>query len=199
MAVRTETITYRTDDLDGTDLGRDAGETVSFAFKGEFYEIDLSDKNAKVMQDALGQFITKARKMPARRGRGRRAAGTHTATAAPAETKAARAWLIAQGVLSPDSRGRISAENWERYRSREQTSIDVPAERVPSLAETKGEVPAASRTTSSTTAAQGEVPAKPAAAGTAGTGKDAPQGNSRKPEKAAPKVTTPETPAKTGA
>lgn len=175
MAQRTEVITYRTDDLDGTDLGKN-GTTVEFAVNGTAYEIDLSEKNAKLMMDALGQYMEHARKPTHRRGR-RSSAGSHTVRPmASEETKAARAWLVEKGLLAPESRGRISAENMERFRSRGQMAMSAPApaERAPSLQETKKEVPAA--------------------AGTAGkpeTAKAASGGNSTTAKKTAPKVSAP--------
>lgn len=146
------------DDLDGTDLGEN-GTTVSFGFNGTSYEIDLSDKNAKAMQDAFGRYVQHARKAETTSTR-RGARRSSPATGHDGDTKAARAWLIEKGFLTPESRGRISGENWERYNSRGQTQIATPAE---------------APVTSGTAEA-----AKPA--------KAAPQGNSQKAEKPAPKV-----------
>ena len=56
MALRT--ITTLTDDIDGGD----ADETVTFAFNGTQYEIDLSKKNVDKMVKALQPYTTAARK-----------------------------------------------------------------------------------------------------------------------------------------
>ena len=53
------------DDLDGTE----ATETVSFGLDGTSYEIDLNDKNAAALRDALAGYVGHARKVSgARRG-----------------------------------------------------------------------------------------------------------------------------------
>ena len=48
------------DDLDGSE----GAETIRYSVDGKDYEIDLSEKNAKRLRDALTEFIEKAR--PAR-------------------------------------------------------------------------------------------------------------------------------------
>lgn len=113
------------DDLTGERLGEN-GTTIAFAFQGHSYEIDLSPDNAKKMTNALGEYIDHARRAETR---GRRRSSGMGATSDPAhkeETRAARAWLVEQGILSADSRGRISAENMERYRSRGQQAMLEP-------------------------------------------------------------------------
>ena len=57
------------DDLDGSD----ATETVSFGLDGTTYEIDLNDKNAGELRDALPSYVGHGRKVSGRR-RGRRPA-----------------------------------------------------------------------------------------------------------------------------
>ena len=54
------------DDLDGSD----ATQTVSFGLDGTSYEIDLNDKNAAALRDALAAYVGHGRKVSgARRGR----------------------------------------------------------------------------------------------------------------------------------
>ncbi len=111
MAKRTSTIVI--DDLTGAELGADAA-TVTFALDGATYEIDLAPAAADELRDALAPFTRAARKV-GRTARGRRAASS---TSAPAgEQTAARTWLLEQGIDVP-SRGRLSAELLERYRTR---------------------------------------------------------------------------------
>lgn len=113
MARRTETLVHLEDDLDGGDGGK-AAETVSFAFDGAAYEIDLSAKNAKALRSDLGKWVERARKAkktPA--GRGRRT----TAAAKPVSGAAAiRAWAVESGIEVP-ARGRIPAAVIEAYHS----------------------------------------------------------------------------------
>ena len=68
MAQRVEVVLI--DDVDGGH----ADETVSFALDGVSYEIDLSDKNAKKLRDALASWTGKARRSGSGRGR-RRSSG----------------------------------------------------------------------------------------------------------------------------
>ncbi len=95
------------DDIDG----KDAEETVSFALDGVDYEIDLSDKNAGELRNALSLYIGHARRTGGRRKSGRR-------SSAPAEagTSAAdiRAWARENGWDVPE-RGRVSADVREAY------------------------------------------------------------------------------------
>ncbi len=110
MAKRTSTIVI--DDLTGAELGADAA-TVTFALDGATYEIDLAPAAADELREALAPFVDAARKV-GRASRGRRS----SSTSAPAgEQSAARVWLLEQGVDVP-SRGRLSAELLERYRTR---------------------------------------------------------------------------------
>lgn len=108
MAKRISTIVI--DDLTGAELG-DEAVTVTFAFEGAAYEIDLAPNAAADLREALEPFIEAARKV-SRTGR-----GAVSSSAPTGEQPAARAWLVEQGVDVP-SRGRLSAELLERYRAR---------------------------------------------------------------------------------
>ncbi len=102
------------DDLDGTV----AAETVAFALDGANYEIDLTDKNAKKLRDALANFVDHARRVDG----GRRVAAARGAKSKPAkaaksasrtapdreQTAAIREWARAAG-LEVSERGRLSA------------------------------------------------------------------------------------------
>lgn len=91
------------DDIDGTE----ADETVSFALDGKDYAIDLTEKNAQKLRDALAPFIGHARRENGRAKRGGRANGGP----APAEI---RAWARDNGFDVPE-RGRVSAEVRDAY------------------------------------------------------------------------------------
>lgn len=71
MAQRT--ITTLVDDLDGTDLERETGETIRFGVDGRTYEIDLSDGNAQALRETLQPYTEAGRQIvPARPRRRRR-------------------------------------------------------------------------------------------------------------------------------
>jgi len=88
-----------------------ADETVYFGLDGTTYEIDLSESNARALRDALGTYVTHARKVtgqrPARPGRKGRAAASDR----PGQI---RAWARANGI-EVNERGRIPAELAARY------------------------------------------------------------------------------------
>lgn len=115
------------DDLDGSA----AAETVAFGLDGASYEIDLNDKNAKKLRDALANYVGSARRVdggrrPAGTGRGR--SRTRQVAAAPAartgarttpdreQTAAIREWARAAGYKVSE-RGRLSAEVLEAFES----------------------------------------------------------------------------------
>jgi hypothetical protein len=92
------------DDLDGSD----ATQTVSFGLDGASYEIDLNDKNAANLREALAGYVGVGRKVSgggARRGR-RSPAST---TALGPSSKQIRDWARSNGYDVSD-RGRVSAE-----------------------------------------------------------------------------------------
>ena len=85
------------DDLDGSP----ATETVSFGLDGKTYEIDLNDKNAGKLRDALAAYVAAARSTGGRRG-GRKATATNLGPSA----REVRDWARSNGYNVPD-RGRI--------------------------------------------------------------------------------------------
>ena len=92
------------DDLDGSD----ANETVSFGLDGTTYEIDLNDKNAATLRDALSGYIGHARKMTTSRKR----KGSTTTTGPSA--RELRDWARSNGFKVSD-RGRVPAEVREAF------------------------------------------------------------------------------------
>jgi hypothetical protein len=92
------------DDLDGGD----ASETVSFGLDGRSYEIDLNDKNAKALRDALAKYVAAAR-----RGGGR-SAGSKRRTQVGASAREIRDWARSNGHQVPD-RGRIPSDVREAF------------------------------------------------------------------------------------
>jgi hypothetical protein len=90
------------DDIDGSE----ASETVSFALDGKEYEIDLSEKNAKKLRDAIAPYLGHARRGGGSRRRSRSGGGP-----SPADI---RAWARENGFDVPD-RGRVSSQVREAY------------------------------------------------------------------------------------
>ncbi|MEP9362452.1 Lsr2 family protein [Nocardioides sp. CN2-186] len=89
------------DDLDGSE----AAETVTFGLDGTTYEIDLNDKNAAALREALAGYIGHGRKVGSGPRRGRKAAASSSGPSA-AEI---RDWARSNGHDVPD-RGRVSAD-----------------------------------------------------------------------------------------
>ncbi len=101
------------DDLDGGD----AAETVSFALDGVDYEIDLSEKHAGELRNALSLYIGHGRRTGGRRRKspagGSARAAASAATAGPSASEI-RAWARENGWEVPE-RGRVAAEVREAY------------------------------------------------------------------------------------
>ncbi|WP_341926991.1 Lsr2 family protein [Nocardioides psychrotolerans] len=89
------------DDLDGSE----ADETVSFALDGTSYEIDLTDKHAAALREALAGYVGHARKV----GSGARRAKKAAAAGLGPSAREVRDWARSNGFDVPD-RGRIPAE-----------------------------------------------------------------------------------------
>ena len=98
------------DDIDGSV----ASSTVGFSLDGKSYELDLSDKNAGKLRDALAPFVDSARRLG---GRARRVSGSTAAVARTTDrqrTSAIREWARKNGHEVAD-RGRIPATVIEAY------------------------------------------------------------------------------------
>jgi nucleoid-associated protein Lsr2 len=95
------------DDLDGSE----ATQTVSFGLDGTSYEIDLNDKNAGKLRDALAQYVGHGRKVGAAPRRGARKAAASTGGASAKEI---RDWARENGHDVPE-RGRVSADVRSAY------------------------------------------------------------------------------------
>ncbi len=96
------------DDLDGGP----ADTTVSFAFDGTAYEIDLNSNNAAQMRDAFAPYIGSARK--AGRSVGARRAAAPSRRSSGNRTHDLRAWARETGFTVND-RGRLSREVVDAY------------------------------------------------------------------------------------
>jgi hypothetical protein len=98
------------DDIDGTE----ASETVGFALDGVDYEIDLSDKHAAELRDALSVYVGHGRRTGGRRKSTKRAAAASGSSDGAASAADIRAWARDNGWDVPE-RGRVSAEVREAY------------------------------------------------------------------------------------
>ena len=93
------------DDLDGGE----AAETVSFGLDGKTYEIDLSDKNAAALREALARYVAAGR----RSGSGRTSVPRRR-TQVGTSAREIRDWARSNGRKVPE-RGRIPAEIREAF------------------------------------------------------------------------------------
>ncbi len=109
------TQTFLVDDLDGSE----ATQTLTFAFQGATYEIDLNDEHAASLEESFAEWIGAAR----RTGRGSSSgssssssSSTSRASSAPKRTDldAVRAWARDNGHTVSD-RGRVSNKVLEAY------------------------------------------------------------------------------------
>lgn len=103
MAQRVEIILE--DDIDG---GK-ATETVTFGLDGVTYEIDLNDKNAAALRDALAGYVGAGRRVA-----GRRSSGSSSSRSNSGELAKIREWARANGHDVSD-RGRISKKVRDAY------------------------------------------------------------------------------------
>ena len=92
------------DDLDGSD----ASETVSFGLDGKSYEIDLSDKHAGALRDALATYVAAARRASGARSSASKRSQVGTSA------REIRDWARSNGHTVPE-RGRIPADIREAF------------------------------------------------------------------------------------
>src|SRR5215210_4405981 len=85
-----------TDDIDG----RAGAETVSFAYAGRSYEIDLGEKNKAKLEKALEPFIGAARKVGGNQVAARKPSGRLASrpTSSGLDLNAVRRWAAEQGI-----------------------------------------------------------------------------------------------------
>ena len=93
------------DDVDGGE----ASETVSFSLDGVSYEIDVSEKNAGKLRDALAPWVGHARRVGGRSG-GSGGSGSGRARGnSKHDLSDVRSWARENGFQVSD-RGRVSSE-----------------------------------------------------------------------------------------
>lgn len=86
------------DDLDGSD----AKETIQFGLDSRFYQIDLSEENARELRESLKKYIRKARAVPP--------------PSPQNEARQIREWALANGYTVA-KRGRLHRDIVEAYRN----------------------------------------------------------------------------------
>lgn len=104
-----KTIVTLIDDINGESIPDGAGRTISFAFDGTNYEIDLLDAHITELSTALEPYIAQARKVS--RGSARAAVKS---SGAKRDLARVREWLREQGHTVSE-RGRIPAALLEEY------------------------------------------------------------------------------------
>ena len=112
-----QTIELLIDDLDGSRLDEGQGDTVTFAFQGAEYTIDLSQKHVDEFHDAMAKYIAAAQKVSGRRPSSSSASSRpNSAGAKPDKNQlgAVRAWARENGHKVSD-RGRVSQEVLDAY------------------------------------------------------------------------------------
>ncbi len=98
--------------LDDLDSALEADGTTLFALDGECYEIDLADKNAKSLRDALAKYVEVARQIPVR-DFARRVAGDGTQN--DYDPAVVREWAKQRGIKVSD-KGRVSEDVVKQWR-----------------------------------------------------------------------------------
>lgn len=100
------------DDIDGSILEVDEGETIHFSLNSASYEIDLNPAHAAELREALEPYISVARRAGA--AGAARPSGARKRPARNPEVAAIRAWANDNGY-SLSERGRIPAPVVEAY------------------------------------------------------------------------------------
>nr|WP_314845006.1 Lsr2 family protein [uncultured Microbacterium sp.] len=101
------------DDIDGSVLEVDAGETVHFSLNGASYEIDLNSAHADELRKALEPYISAGRRAGSSSASARPTAARKRQARNP-EVAAIRAWANDNGY-SLSERGRIPAPVVDAY------------------------------------------------------------------------------------
>ncbi|WP_299036851.1 Lsr2 family protein [uncultured Pseudokineococcus sp.] len=101
-----------TDDLDGSEATR----TVTFAFEGASYEIDLNDEHAAAIEESFAEWIAAARRSGGRSTGSTGRSSTGRAAAGPKRTDLddVRAWARENGHPVAD-RGRVKQSVLDAY------------------------------------------------------------------------------------
>ena len=110
-----ETFTRLIDDISGKPIEDGKGESITFSFNGQEYEIDLETKAADKFRETIKFYTdhaTAVKTTSSRRSSGSRSSSKRD----PEELKAIREWARKQGNDISD-RGRIPSEIEDAYRA----------------------------------------------------------------------------------
>jgi len=118
------------DDLDGSE----AAESITFGLDSKEYEIDLNDKHAAELRDALALFVGAARRAGGGSTTARRSEAGARPTRGREESAAIREWATANGH-QVSTRGRISSAVIEAYQNRGNSPAPVAVEEPEVVAE----------------------------------------------------------------
>jgi len=109
MARKTQVVL--TDDIDGSE----ATQTLTFAFQGVSYEIDLNDDHASALEESFHDWIESARKVTSSQSTKPRRSGVSAgASGGGRDLNEVRVWLRSNGHEVAD-RGRVSQTLLEEY------------------------------------------------------------------------------------
>lgn len=117
MASRT--IVTLVDDVDGSE----ASESITFAYRGVEYAIDLSESNAAALDESLSPWLQHAMRTG---GRKDRSSSASNVTPISGDAALIRAWCAEQGI-EVNQRGRIAAEIRDQYNNRDRIKGPVLA------------------------------------------------------------------------
>ncbi|MDV6261944.1 histone-like nucleoid-structuring protein Lsr2 [Rhodococcoides yunnanense] len=113
--------TQSVDDIDGSVIEDESGETIEFSVNGVDYLVDLKAKNASEFHRRIGYYIEHATRVGGRKRRNSPTPSTTPkepsssgTTRDPAQTRAVRQWAADNGYEIND-RGRIPAAIEEAY------------------------------------------------------------------------------------
>ncbi|HKG49897.1 MAG TPA: Lsr2 family protein [Actinomycetales bacterium] len=115
MAQRT--VVQLVDDIDGTQITDNHGETVTFALDGTTYQIDVTKEHAKQLREAVQVYIANGRRVGGGRGRSvgnGRSGAPRSGKRDPEQTKAIKEWARANGHQI-SGRGRIAQRVLDAY------------------------------------------------------------------------------------
>jgi len=114
MAQRT--VVQLVDDIDGTHISENQGETVTFALDGATYQIDVTRDHAQELRNAVQVYIANGRRVGGGRGRSVATVRSTGATSRrdPEQTKAIKDWAKANGH-KVSNRGRIAQTVLDAY------------------------------------------------------------------------------------
>lgn len=104
-----QTFIRLTSDISGKVIPEGEGETITFAFDGKAYEMDLTNEEAQEMRGIFGNYAAMAR----RAGRGTGTGSRKTAVSSD-EAKRIRAWAEENGI-EVNARGRISSDLRDKW------------------------------------------------------------------------------------